>query len=79
MNTIVFEWFISLDCLENNCYHMIAIAMLRPTFTRSLYTEDDVFLNLNKTKTLTCITQSNQLLINGIHVYSSLVHRYTSC
>lgn len=23
--------------------------MLRPTFTRSLYTEDDVFLNLNKT------------------------------
>lgn len=43
--------------------------MLRPTFTRSLYTEDDVFLNLNKTKTLTCITQSNQLLIKGIHVY----------
>lgn len=30
---------------------MIAIAMLRPTFTRSLYTEDDVFLNLNKTNT----------------------------
>lgn len=25
--------------------------MLRPTFTRSLYTEDDVFLNLNKTNT----------------------------
>lgn len=51
MNTLVFEWFISLDWLENNCYHMIAIAMLRPTFTRSVYTEDDVFLNLNKTNT----------------------------
>lgn len=29
-------------------YHMIAIAILRPTFTRSFYTESDAFLNLKK-------------------------------
>lgn len=27
---------------------MIAIAILRPTFTRSFYTESDAFLNLKK-------------------------------
>lgn len=48
MNIIVFEWFISLDWLENNCYYMIVIVMLRFIFIRSLYIEDDVFLNLNK-------------------------------
>lgn len=30
---------------------MIAVAILRPTFTRSFYTESDAFLNLNKTET----------------------------
>lgn len=48
MNILVFEWFISLDWLENNCYYMIVIVMLRFIFIRSLYIEDDVFLNLNK-------------------------------
>lgn len=32
-------------------YPMIAVAILRPTFTRSFYTESDAFLNLNKTET----------------------------
>lgn len=39
-------------------YHMIAIAILRPTFTRSFYTESDAFLNLKKKiprQILTCI------------------------
>lgn len=48
MNILVFEWFKSLDWLENNCYYMIVIVMLRFIFIRSLYIEYDVFLNLNK-------------------------------
>lgn len=37
---------------------MIAIAILRPTFTRSFYTESDAFLNLKKKiprQILTCM------------------------
>lgn len=54
--------------------------MLRPTFTRSLYTEDDVFLNLNKTNTDSYIYNTIKSTYDQWYkVYSSLVHMYTSC
>lgn len=63
---------------------MIAIAILRPTFTRSFYTESDAFLNLKKKSQdrflHACITQLNQLIpVYSTHLASLLfihVHVY---